>query len=83
MRRHIFIIPTALLLFNIIHADPELCNSEKSRSKRAFGPVDLQATKKAVLAPETISNQLTSAIIFNFIAYPIAYALLGNSFLKM
>ncbi len=53
-------------------------SSQSTRNKRAIlGPVDLEKVRMAVIDPATISNQLTGTVLFNWVAYPIAYSILG------
>ena len=76
MSRHILFI-----LYLSAFSWAQKCPSR--REKRAFfGPeeIDLEKVRNSVISPSSISNQLTGQVIFNWVAYPIAYSLLGESF---
>ena len=46
--------------------------------RRTTENIDLESVQKAVFSPSTLSNQATGTFIFNFVAYPVAYAILGK-----
>ena len=77
MRRKQVFQNQILLVLSLICIDTSKCSIHRQKRKD-FGSIDLDTVKTVVVDPSTISNQFTGALVFPFLAQPLANLFAGK-----